>query len=320
MAEAIAEYDSIWDPDVCKILVMANRMDAFKFTSVVDQEGNGYSHTGIPISISDQEYFKTAMQGNVAFSEVCPSKVMPERYVQVFACPIWSKDHQVVGVALGVLDLEDFNQAIQKKHTEARGNLYIVDSNGNYISRFQPDTDESEFKNFWDDVDAITVIDRDIAEMKEDFEQRKEGEFSYYYRGEHRYGCYMPIGTRNWQIVFTMQDTSVGNVINSIYSIDTKHTILLNIFYLIWVFSIAWYFRKINKEMKQAHQEVSNNMEILHIALEYSKQPIFEYNQSSRELVQKTDFPRFFWENNPGKYCGETYNRSAKCYSIFTAV
>lgn len=305
VAETIAEYDSIWDPDVSKILVMANRMDDFKFTSVVDQEGNGYSHTGIPISVSDQEYFKTAMQGNVAFSEVRPSKVMPEVYVQIFACPIWSKDHQVVGVVLGVLDLEDLNQAIQKKHTETRGNLYIVDSNGNYISRFQPDMDESEFKNFWDDVDAITVIDREISEMKEDFEQRKEGEFSYYYCGEHRYGCYMPIGTRNWQIVFTMQDTSVGKILDNIYSIDTKHTILLNIFYLIWVFSIAWYFRKINKEMKHAHQEVSNNMEILHIALEYSKQPIFEYNQNSRELVQKTDFPNPIFQGFSGRITPE---------------
>lgn len=290
-AEAIAEYDSIWDPEVQDILVMANRMDLFTFTSVVDQDGSGYSHIGTHLNIADQEYFQTVMEGSVAFSDVRPSIAMPGRYVQIFACPIWSKEQQVVGATLGVLDLEDLNQSIRKKYMKTDGNLYIVDSNGNYISIFQLETPESEYLNFWDDLEALANIDRDISEIKSDFAQRKEGDFSYCDHGENRYGCYMPIGTRNWQVVYTMEDTSVGETLNSIFRMDTKYTIFLSICYLMWVICVAWYFKKMNKEIKQAHQEVSNNIGILHLALEYSKLPIFEYNQKSGELILKTDFP-----------------------------
>ncbi len=290
-AEVIAEYDSIWDPEVQDVLEIANRMDAFTFTSVVDQNGRGYSHVGTLLNTADQEYFQTVMDGTVAFSEVYPSKVMPGRYVQIFACPIWGEDHQVKGAVLGVIDLEHLNEAIRKKYMKTDGNLYIVDSNGNYIGIFQLETGESEYLNFWDDLETLTNIDKDISKIKEDFAQRREGDFSFSENGHNRYGCYMPIGTRNWQVVYTMEDTSLGETLNSIFRMDAKHTIFLSVCYLVWVACVVRYFRKTNREIKQAHLEVSNNIEILHIALEYSKQPIFEYDQVCGELTLKTDFP-----------------------------
>lgn len=290
-AQTIAEYDSIWDPEVQDVLLMANRIDPFVFTSVVDQDGNGYAHTGTALHIADNEYFREAMKGRVSFSEVRPSKAMPGRYVQIFACPIWSDDIQVVGATLGVLDLEELNQAIRKKYMKTEGNLYIVDSNGSYIGIFQLETNKSQFKNFWDDLEQLTTIDKDISEMKEDFAQRREGEFSFSEDGESRYGCYMPIGSNNWQIVYTMKDTAVGETLNSIFRVDTRYTIYLSLCYFVWVFCVARYFKKINKEISQAHQEVSNNIEILRIALEYSKQPVFGYDQKTRDLTLITDFP-----------------------------
>ncbi len=290
-AEAIAEYDTIWDDEVHDILEMANRMDTFTFTSVVDSNGQGYSHIGTALNTADQEYFQTAMTGSVAFSEVRPSKALPGRYVQILACPIWGENHEVRGAVLGVLDLEHLNEAIRKKYMKTDGNLYIVDSNGNYIGIFQLDTDGGPYLNFWDDLEALSGIDRDISEIKEDFAQRREGDFSYSENGSNRYGCYMPIGTRNWQVVYTVEDSSVEETLDSIFQMDAKYTFFLSVCYLIWVVCVAWYFRKTNREITQAHMEVSNNIEILHIALEYSKQPIFEYDQTCGMLTLKTDFP-----------------------------
>ncbi len=290
-ADMIEAYDTIWDDEVSNILKIANQLDSFTFTSVVDSTGNGYSNIGTKINVAEREYFQTVMTGTVAFSEVYPSQALPGRYVQIFACPIWDEDHQVKGAVLGVIDLEHINEAIRKKYMKTDGNLYIVDSNGNYIGIFQLETDDSEYQNFWEDLEALTDIDKDISQIKEDFAQRQEGEFSYSENGHNRYGYYMPIGTRNWQVVYTMEDTSVGETLNSLFRMDTRYTLFLSTCYLIWVICVALYFRKANKEIQQAHQEVSNNLEILHIALEYSKQPIFEYDQKCRELKLKTDFP-----------------------------
>ncbi len=289
--ELIAEYDSIWEPQVREILETANRMDLFTFTSVVDREGHGFAHTGKELYVAHEEYFESAMQGHVSFSDVRPSKAMPGKYVQIFACPIWSEEHQVEGAVLGVVEQDELNQAIRKKYMKSEGNLYIVDSNGSYIGLFQLETDVGVHRNFWDDLQAISGLDKEISDIKADFSNRKGGDFSYTEGGEKRYGSYMPIGTRNWQIVYTMEDTSVAETLSTMFHMDTKYTFFLSACYLIWILCVVWYFKRTNREISRAHQEVSNNIEILHIALEYSKQPIFEYDQQRRELRLKTDFP-----------------------------
>lgn len=296
MARTVARSGSIWNPQVEKILFVANQMDMFAFTAVVDQNGNGYTDVGSPLNIADEEYFKTAMQGTEAFSEVQQSKVLQGKSIQIFACPIWSEKHEVMGVALGVLDLENLNEAIRSKHANGEGNLYIVDSNGNYISCFLVDRNTSEYVNFWEDVEALSSLDKGIEDIKQDFERRREGGFSYCDNGQRRYGCYMPIGIRNWQIVYTIKDSSVDQTLDALFYIDINHIVFISICYFVWVFCVAWYFINANKEVKHAHEEVKNNMETLYVALEYCKQPIFTYHPERRELTLKTDFSNPFFQ------------------------
>ncbi len=296
LSQTVAERGTIWEPHVQEILKVANQMNMFSFTAVADREGNGYTDTGSPLSIADQEYFKTAMQGTVAFSEVQQSNVLYGKKIQIFASPIRSERQQVIGVVLGVLDLEKLNETIKSKHADGDGNLYIVDSNGSYISCFQVDRNTSEYVNFWEDVQALSSLDKDIEEIRSDFEERREGEFSYCDNGQRRYGCYMPIGTRNWQIVYTIRDSSVDKTLDTLLHIDLNHIVFVSVCYFVWVFCVAWYFINANKEIKHANEEVKKNMEILHVALEYCKQPIFTYHPEHRELIPKTDFANPFFQ------------------------
>lgn len=134
--------------------------------------------------------------------------------------------------------------------------------------------------------------------MKSDFKTGKEGEFSFCNNGECRYGYYMPIGTRNWQLVYTVKDESVNRTLNNIYRINNKHSLFVAMCYLVWLACIVFYFHKANKEVKNAHLEISKSMEILHIALRHSNQPIFEYNPELKVIKQITDFPNPLFNND----------------------
>lgn len=178
IAQMTKDYDSIWDSNVKEILNIANQMDEFDFTAVVDKDGNGYVQSGETFNIAEKDYFKSAMQGIVSFSEVKQSKAMPGKFIQIFTCPIYSQQNLVIGVTLGLVDLEDINKVIAHKNEETEGNLYIIDSNGNYISRFQMKKDNIKYMNFWDELEELKIKDNDIKKIREDFENKKEGEFN----------------------------------------------------------------------------------------------------------------------------------------------
>lgn len=288
-SELIGKYDNIWDEGVQEIIEISNRINLFTFTAVVDKDGNGYSNNGSILNIADEEYFKTAMSGMVSFSEVKPSKKLPGKYIQICAYPLKTKENKIDGVVLGVVDLDTLKNNLENK--KSKGNLYIIDSNGNYISRFQKDEFKTKYINFWQDLEELSSVSRNILKIKDDFQNRRKGEFTFCEQGECKYACYMPIGTKNWQLLYTVKDTDVDNKLNKIFKIDITYTLFTSICQLLWIVCIIWYFRKTNKEINKANHEVNKNIEILQIALEHSKQPIFEYNQSSKEMILKTNFP-----------------------------
>lgn len=291
-AQAVQACDSIWSPEAAMILQIANQVDWFDFTAIVDKDGNGYNQKGGSFNSADKEYFQTAMQGKVAFSEVFLSKEMPGTYVQVFACPVWGENNQVKAVVMGIMNLETLGEVINHKNMEmeTQGNLYIIDSNGNYINRFQANESNLKYINFWDDLSDVVLLDRDVSGIKADFANGKEGGFSFCDGEQRRYGCYMPIGISNWQIVYTVKDTAMGEKLDSIYRINTKNAVIAGICHIQLLLCVTWYFVKANREVKKANREVSKKMEMLHMAMQHSRYLVFEYNPKCRELTSQTDF------------------------------
>lgn len=116
----------------------------------------------------------------------------------------------------------------------------------------------------------------------------------------------MPIGTRNWQILYTVKDTAVDKKLNTIFRMDIKNTIFTGICHLVLLFSVSFYFKNVNKEIKNAHRAVNRNIELLHTALDYSNQIIFEYNQDTREIIPKTNLQNSFYQKTDEKITPES--------------
>lgn len=285
-AEALKEYDDLWSPDAREVVRFSHNINSFDVTVVADTDGNAYDECGDEFSVADQEYFRKALEGEVVFSEVLPSK----RYkgIQVVAFPLRTKDNEVKGVLLGLFDIQTISDLINSA-VDYNEHIYIIDSNGYYVNCFHKKYRVPAHKNFWEDLESRSMADSDIAAMKKDFEERKEGDFSYTSGETQRYGYYMPIGTKNWQLVVTVEDTAMNSHIRSIYEINTQNEIYSTTCLVVMMLSIIWYFKQTNREILIAHQEATKNIEVMRIASKHSRHVIFEYDQAQRRIEIKTD-------------------------------
>lgn len=287
-AKVVSKYDNFWNPKIKEILQMSNSMSRFEYTAIANLDGNGYDNAGNVFAVAEREYFQTAIKGQVAFSEVMDSKVFPGKRVQIIAHPIRTEDDKVKGIVFGTLNVDSFRNLVS--HTSIRGdsNMYIVDSCGNYIGKFQESEVITSGDNYWEDLDRIELEDQTISKIKSDFEERKTGEYSYSYKEHKYYAVYAPIGPNKWQLVYSASDSSANQIVQLLYMLDTKNTIFVAICYLVLTLCIGWSFKQSNNKIRKAHKEATKNIEYMHIAMNYSKNTVFEYSQESRVARMNT--------------------------------
>lgn len=285
----IEKYDDLYHPEVKKTLEFSQQTDAFDLTFIADAQGNAYDYRGNKFNISDQEYFEDAIEGNVVFSEVIPSQEYD--LVQIIAHPIYDNNGNPKGVILGLFDVETIAHLITNV-VDFDEHIYIVNSNGDYISCFIDDSSEHKLAsniNFWDDLKLGKIHNTSVKEIKEKFAKGEEGDFSYIYDGASRYGCHIPLGIEDWQIVMTVESAKMNSHIATIRDIDARN-LLVNLFCLIIMLtSVFIYYKSSNLEITRANKKMHKNNEFMRIAMEYSDDIIFEYDIEEKRVELKTD-------------------------------
>lgn len=306
-ANAVSEYNDFTHPDIKRILEFSNASNWFSFTSIVDAEGNGYDNAGHSLNVADREYFKTAMSGEVAFSEVMPSKVIEGDFVQIVAHPIRTETDEVRGAVLGVLNVDKIEEVDFNTRYKHKGNAYIVDSCGEYIAKFEGDEAADTSENFWSDLKRNFLKEEELNRIKAEFESRSEGEISYSYNGKRRYACHMPIGPNKWQLVYSVSKAPIDDLILSMYQLDTKNTILAWVCNLVLLGYIIWRFQKTNRDLREAHQQAQRNMEFMQLSIEHSKNILFEYDQTARKISLKTSFKNRLFKHREILFVPESF-------------
>lgn len=288
-ANAINEYEDLHDPDVMKILKYASDTSKFSFIGVADTDGNGYDNNENSVSIADRDYFKTAVSGQVAFSEVMESKVFAGEMVQIIAHPIRAAGNTVRGVVFGVVHLDDIEILGLQSVDDLQKSVFIIDSRGTYIAQFRENEIGGVKENFWEDMNSSSLSEEEIAKIKSDLEVRRGGDFFYEYDGVERYACYMPIGPNKWQLVYSVSTSSMDDIVNEMYWLNMRESISVTVSYAVLLITIIYYFVKSNDETRKAHREASRNLEYVRIAVDHSKHIVFEYSLTNRTIQLKNN-------------------------------
>lgn len=181
---------------------------------IADIDGNTVDSDGNKTNIKEREYFQKAINGETVISEIMDSRIIPDKEIQVIAVPIES-ENVVTGILFGILDTGTLNQEI--------GDLYlnhiyiqIVDSEGNYITRFKSEDAIMNHANVWDDLEEFEYQTGSLEELKEDISNEKEGHFTFRKGEEERVSYYAPLGVNNYYIFATTNSKYLKEHISNI--------------------------------------------------------------------------------------------------------
>lgn len=285
-AGVIENYDDVWDSDVKKIVKYYHELNTFNYTFISDEEGNAYSQSGYEFSVANQKCFERAMEGNVVFSEIMPSK----RYtaIQVIAYPIHAKDNKINGVIFGMYDIETFSRLLNSV-VNNKYEICVIDSSGRYINKFDNSNQNARNFNFWQDLENAGLEKGEIDQIKQNFQTGNKGEYSFIYEGTQRFCCYMPLGIRGWQVLLTAEGTTMNAHVRAIRMVDIMDS-TVNIMCLgIMLLSVYTYFKNANWAIRKANQKANKNIEMMQMAVESSNQIIFEYDMENKRIELKTE-------------------------------
>lgn len=289
ISKVVVNFDDLKNTETLKLLRYATETSSFSFIGVADDKGNAYDNEENVIDISERKYFKEAMSGRVSFSELIESKVYPNEKVQVISHPIRTKNNNIRGIVYGIIHLSNVDKLTIQNDANDQANVYIVDSNGDYIAQFRENNILPTQGNFWKDMKKTSMTNEEEIKMKNDFKKRNEGSLEYSYGPEekNRYVCYMPIGPNKWQLVYSVSLDNMDNLVKDIYSLDYKETVFVFIFHILFLMAIIIYYKQLNHRNEESKQAAIKNMKYMQFAVDTSGHIIFEYDCNKKTINLK---------------------------------
>lgn len=165
-----------------------------EMVAVLDGTGKEIVNNESPavnIDLSDREYFKTAVSGKEAISDVLVSKTTGNTVI-VIACPLKSGNN-IVGVVIATVKFSTISDYVDSIKIGETGYAYMMNSDGLIVAH--PVKDKILKENFTYSGDD---------QFKQIVEKIKKGETNsdfYTYEGVYKYLSYTPVD--NWRLVVT---------------------------------------------------------------------------------------------------------------------
>ncbi len=181
---------------------------------IVDKEGMALCSDGQNYNLGDQEYFKEAMRGKPAISDLIINKENKSIRI-VYAVPIQYQSN-ITGVLVAVRDENKLNKLIEGARFGRTGKTFILNKQGRTIAYSDEETvlnQENDFKNLKIAIDPQQLADVDL-EKKIRARERYIG--FYEDKGETKYMSFVPISNTDLSLALTSDKKEVFNGVESL--------------------------------------------------------------------------------------------------------
>lgn len=185
-----------WDVQK-EILEQETARLGFLGMGIIYPDGHARYPDGSSAELGDRDYFRTAMSGRDAFSDVIISRVTNSA-VMIFAAPIRQDDGTVQAVLLARLDAVWLSEITDRIGYGERGYSYIIDKEGTLIAHDNRDF-VLEQTNFIREAETQSEYAR-LASMFKRMIQGETGMDEYPFFGSVRFFGYTPIPDSSWSI------------------------------------------------------------------------------------------------------------------------
>lgn len=270
---------------VSRQMVLVAEAGYFDYVGVSDDQGNAMDSEQHRTNIKEREYFKDAIAGKISISDVLDSQVKEGEEVQILAVPIW-RDGISRGVVFGIVNIGTMDKLMENV-TGSDIYTQIVDSKGNYVTRFKNKDTLIQNKNVWDDFAEYEFLEGSIEKIKEDMELQKSDSFEFRKGDEERFSFYTPLGLKEYYVFSTINSEYIkqwtGKINEEVYFMILE----MGTAFLLLLGGLYWFNKRVQEELQTSHTEAVSSEELMRIAIQESKQIVFEYDINTKRLWKK---------------------------------
>lgn len=198
--ELIAELDTVKSDSY----TMAQKIDILRPYSdnngyislgIAGLDGNTTATTGKTYNIGDREYFKKALTGEVAVSNVLVSRD-DNSMVFVYALPMY-KDGRINEILVAVRDAAKISAVVADVEIGENGYAYIIDDEGTIIGHRNKDAVMNQ-------VSLAKGQEKRLMDLTNKMIARENGAGEYSYEGQEKIMGFAPVADSDWSVGATV--------------------------------------------------------------------------------------------------------------------
>lgn len=249
---------------------------------VATSDGISRVSTGDIVNVSERDFFQNSMQGKTFVSKSTESKIFDEE-VFFLSSPVFGVQSQVKGVLYGIIETENYKIYDNEDVTEHNKNQYIVDSEGDYISRFLYREAILNQENLFSDLEAAESL-MSIEKIRQ-YMEKKQSTYTEIGPEENRDYVYItPIDINEWYVVTVVDGDSMTSKVSHLQGHAVQLTGQILIILLLFV---AGYFAVVSFEKRKTekmNRELRIRDSIFQIATDEMESFVFLYDAMKDQM------------------------------------
>lgn len=227
-------------------------------------------------------FFQNSIQGKTFVSESIESKILDEEVFFLFS-PVFGVQGEVKGVLYGIIETENYKIYDNEDVTENNKNQYIVDSEGDYISKFLYREAILNQENLFSDLKAVGS-QMSMGEIRQ-YMEKKQSTYTEIGPEENRDYVYItPIGINEWYVVTVVDGDSMTSKVSHLQGHAVQLTGQILIILLMF---LAGYFAVVSfekRKTKKINRELRIRDSIFQIATDEMESFVFLYDAMKDQM------------------------------------
>ena len=227
-------------------------------------------------------FFQNSIQGKTFVSESIESKILDEEVFFLFS-PVFGVQGEVKGVLYGIIETENYKIYDNEDVTENNKNQYIVDSEGDYISKFLYREAILNQENLFSDLKAVGS-QMSMGEIRQ-YMEKKQSTYTEIGPEENRDYVYItPIGINEWYVVTVVDGDSMTSKVSHLQGHAVQLTGQILIILLMF---LAGYFAVVSfekRKTKKINRELWIRDSIFQIATDEMESFVFLYDAMKDQM------------------------------------
>lgn len=180
LAQELSKSQDLFSEDNISLIQAFMENTDLNRTAIIDPNGNALYDNEVIKNVAHRRYFKEAMQGKQSLSDPLESSV--DQQTRVILCVPIFRDKQVIGVVGGSYNVTKLGNMLFDDLFEGQGKSFIVDQDGNLITRDKEYTKKHNINT----VDNLFDV-CDQKKIKTDFKNQKSDLIQVQAKNMNRY-------------------------------------------------------------------------------------------------------------------------------------